>query len=87
MKLLQAFFNLFFGGFGFLGTSVISLGNITLFFTIIISYPRDFLRFLPGFLGEGGFRRFIISFRITVSLRIILRWLVGCLAPFYIAAL
>ena len=57
------------------------------FFPIIITgYPRNFFSFILGFAGGRGFRCLIIPFKVTISLKIILRWLVGCSAPSYVAA-
>ena len=66
---------------------MISPGDMAFFFAIIISHSRDFLRVISGFLGEKGFGYFIIPFGVMVSLRVILRWLVGYLAPLYVVAL
>ena len=73
VRLFQAFFNFFFGGFGFPGILIISLGDIAFFFTIIIGHSQDLLRVISGFPGEKGSRYFIIPFNITVSLGIIFR--------------
>ena len=55
------------------------------FFIIIIGHSRDFLRVISGFPGERGFKYFIIPSSVTVSLGIILRYFIKCLAPFYMA--
>ena len=59
---------------------------MALFSVIVIGCPRDLLNLIPGFPGEGGSGRFIILLGIMVFLRVILRLLVECLAPFYVAA-
>ena len=57
------------------------------FSAVVIGRSRDLLRVISGFPGEKGFRYFIIPFGVTVSLGIILRWFIRCLAPLYVAAL
>ena len=86
MRLLQAFFNLFFGGFGFPGILTISPGDVAFFSVIIIGRSRDLLRVISGFPGERGSGYFIIPFGVMVFLGIIFRWLVGCSVPLYVAA-
>ena len=54
---------------------------------IIIGRPRNLFGFILGFAGGKGFRYLIIPFIVTVSLRVILRWLIGYSAPFYMAVL
>ena len=87
MRFFQAFLNLPFGGFGIPGTLIISPGDMAFFPVIIIGYPRNFFGFILGFTGGRGSGCLIIPFGVTVSLRVVLRWLIGCLAPFYVAAL
>ena len=60
---------------------------MALFPAVIIGRPRNFFNFILGFTGGKGSGYLIIPFKVTVSLRIILRWFIRCLAPFYVAAL
>ena len=87
MRLLQAFLNFPFGGFGIPGILIISPGNITFFPAIITGRPQNLFGFILGFTGGRGSRCLIIPFKVTVSLGIILRWLIRCSAPSYVAAL
>ena len=59
---------------------------MALFSVVIIGRPRDLLGLIPGFLKEGGFKRFIIPSGVIVFPGIILQWLVKYSAPFYITA-
>ena len=87
MRFLQAFLNLPFGGFGIPGTLTISPGNIAFFPAVVVGHPRNFFGFILGFAGGRGFGCLIIPSGVTVSLRVVLRWFVGCSAPSYVAAL
>ena len=87
MRFLQAFLNLFFGGFGIPGILIISPGDMAFFPAVIAGRPRNLFNFILGFMGGRGFGCLIIPSEVTVSLGIILRWFIRCLAPFYVAAL
>ena len=66
---------------------MISPGDVVFFSVVVVGRSRDLFRVISGFPGERGFRCFIIPSGVMVSLGVIFRWFVGCLAPFYVTVL